>query len=81
MWVCTNCGHIFDEPRHWEERHGLSDGPFESFSGCPKCGEPYTEAKQCDCCGEFITSTYVKTYDDKRYCDNCYMVMDLGDKD
>ena len=81
MFTCTSCGHLFEEPRHWEERHGLDHGPFETFSGCPKCGEPYVEAKQCDCCGEFITGKYVKTYDDKRYCEDCYMVMDVGDED
>lgn len=81
MFVCKNCGALFEEPQYWEERHGLDHGPFETFSGCPRCSEPYVEAYKCDGCGEFITDTYVKTENDERYCSNCYMVMSLGEED
>ena len=80
MWVCTDCGHFFENPHYWEERHGFDYGPFEKFSGCPKCGEPYVEAHQCDSCGEFITNTYIKTESGERYCENCYTVIDVGDE-
>lgn len=41
----------------------------------------YAEAHECDCCGEWITGDYIKTKDGKRYCENCYTTMELGDED
>ena len=35
---CRECGEEFDEPRHYVEIHGLSHGPYESWSVCPCCG-------------------------------------------
>ena len=81
MFVCTNCGHLFDEPVCWEERHGFTYGPYETWSGCPKCHEPYVEAKICDCCGEYIDDEYIKMEDGKRYCNHCFTPMNLGDED
>ena len=81
MWVCTNCGHIFEEPDRWEERHGFDYGPFEKFSGCPECGEPYVEAHKCDECDKFIVTKYIKTASGQRICENCYNTMEIGDED
>ena len=80
MWVCTNCGHIFEEPYRWEERHGFDYGPFEKFSGCPKCGEPYAEAHKCDECDEWIWGEYIKTASGQRICENCYTTYELGEE-
>ena len=81
MWICTDCGHIFEEPDHWEERHGFDYGPFEKFSGCPECGEPYVEAHKCDECDEWIRGEYIKTTSGKRICEHCYNTMEVGDGD
>ena len=78
-YVCIECGHLFDEPKRYVETHCLDCGPYENFLGCPHCGEAYVEAHKCDCCGEYITSSYVMTDDDKRYCQDCYFVRDLAD--
>ena len=79
-FVCIDCGAIFEEPQHWEDRHGFDYGPFEEWSGCPYCGGAYAEAHECDCCGEWITGGYIKTEDEKRYCGKCYATMELGDE-
>lgn len=81
MFVCTNCGEVFEDPDCWEEGHGLDYGPFEQWSGCPACGESYVEAYKCDCCDEWITGRYIKTDNDQRICEDCYKVMDVGDED
>ena len=81
MFVCVECGHVFDQPDRWVERHGFDYGPYESFSVCPKCRGSYVEAHKCDCCDEWITGSYIKTEDGKRYCENCYVVMDLEDEE
>ena len=37
QYKCRECGHEFDEPKKWVERHGFTHGPFERWSGCPNC--------------------------------------------
>lgn len=81
MYVCLDCGTAFEESVHYVETHRLDTPPYEEWSGCPKCAGYYVEAFKCDCCGEWITGTYVKTDDGYRYCEDCYQVHDIGDED
>jgi hypothetical protein len=82
MFVCIECGGVFDEPITWEERHGLSTPPYEQLSGSPCCHGAYAEAFPCACCGEWITSErYVKTKDGDRFCEECFTLVELGDED
>ena len=81
LFVCIECGRTFEEPVYWTERHGLDAPPYERLSGCPHCQGSYTEAYECDCCNEWITTeTYVKTEDGKRYCEDCFCLFNLGDE-
>ena len=78
MFICLDCGNVFEDPKRWEETHGLDYGPYESYSGCPYCSGAYTETYCCDACGEWITGSYVEI-DDSKYCDNCFMIREIGD--
>lgn len=79
MFVCLECGNVFEEPQYWEETHGLDHGPYEAFSGCPDCAGAYVEAYECDCCGEVInTDTYVEI-EDQKYCEHCFTIKRLED--
>lgn len=81
MFVCYECKHVFSEPKIWKENRGECFGfsSYEYYSGCPHCGGAYTEAHCCDACGEWIdTDTYVEI-DDQRYCENCYVIKNLGE--
>ena len=80
MFVCIECGAIFENPKEWQETHGLDSGPYEGFSSCPYCGGNYTEAFRCDTCGDWITDGYIKIGND-RYCQDCYEFRELGDED
>ena len=84
LFVCIECQHIFDEDEvaTWKEDRGECWGSpcYEKVSGCPKCHGSYVKAYQCDSCGEWINDTYVITDDDKKYCCDCYRVVELGDK-
>ena len=80
MFVCIECGRVFEEPVSWEEKHGLDSPPYEELTGCPYCYGAYTEAYRCVCCDEFISDNYIKTEDDKRYCNNCFTHMKLGEE-
>lgn len=80
MYVCLECGEVFEELAQWEETHGFQDGLYEQFSGCPYCHSAYTKAFKCDCCEDWIQNAYIKTDDGKRYCENCYCHMELGEE-
>lgn len=80
MFVCTECGCLFDEPYYWNEYHPYGEGyAKETWSGCPDCHGNYTEAYPCDCCNEWIDSDYIKI-DGNRYCEYCYTKYKLGDE-
>ena len=81
MFVCLECGHVFEEPKSYVETHGLDSPPYENSKGCPICCGAYVEAYRCNCCEEWIDDIYIKTDDDYRYCLNCYQVLHLGDED
>lgn len=81
MFVCTNCGHVFEDPEYWEERHGFDYGPFERWSGCPNCRGSYVEAHRCDCCDEWIDGPYIMLESGERICEGCYTTYELGDED
>ena len=79
MYICKECGYIFEEPEKWQETHG-NDNPnyFEDFLGCPIClSTDYTLALPCDFCGEFIEGEYVELKDKQLACNACYIVKDL----
>jgi hypothetical protein len=80
LFACCECGSTFEEPKIWEETHGFDYGPYEKWSGCPYCGSDYAKAHQCDCCGKYITDTYIKV-EHQRYCQDCYQAYELGDED
>lgn len=80
MYFCLDCGHMFEEPEHFIDTHGLDAPPYEERDGCPECGGAYTRTYECGCCGRYIACNYVKV-DGERYCDECYRVYELGDED
>ena len=79
LYICLECGKVFEEPVYWTERHGFSYGPYEEWYGSPCCYGGYTRAYECDYCGELITDDYIKI-EDRRYCQNCYTTMTFGEE-
>lgn len=69
MFICNECGHIFDEPGTWNEYHPYGEGYVaESWSGCPHCHEGYSEAVECECCGEY----FAKEEMHNGMCEECF---------
>ena len=79
MYVCVDCGRLFDDPKSYSESHGLDSPPYEEYSGCPRCAGTYVQTFECDCCGEWITGKYVKLDDGTVACENCYMIKNIED--
>ena len=79
MYVCKECGELFEHPNEWCETHGFDYPPYEEFSECPSCGGNYEEAYRCSECGEYISGKYIMLKGGKRICDNCYSEHDTYD--
>jgi hypothetical protein len=68
MFICTDCGHVFEEPEVYAERHPYGDTyAEETFSCCPNCGGGYDEAVRCSHCDTYIAESDM--YDD--VCEKC----------
>lgn len=72
-YKCVECGHIFEkgEQAVWKERHGLSCGPYQKWSGCPICKGEYKAVSRCKRCDELVDGPYFG------YCEDC--IFDLLD--
>lgn len=79
MFICLDCGCVFDEPKHWIETHGLDSSPYEEWNGCPSCGGAYAETYKCDNCGDWINGEYVKLKNGDNFCENCYEIREVGE--
>jgi hypothetical protein len=77
MFVCLDCQHLFQDPQHYVETHGLDTPPYEHAYGCPKCGGVYVETHKCDCCGNWIVDDCIKTNNDLWFCQDCYRTIPL----
>jgi hypothetical protein len=57
MFICLECGNVFEDAKDYEERHPYGEGyASEHFSCCPYCGGDYEDAISCDECGEYFPS-------------------------
>ena len=71
MFICTQCGHLVDEPRVIRERHGSPYGYEEYYDFC-SCGGEYAPAVPCDECGEYVAEEDTYNTDDGRtICSEC----------
>ena len=73
MFICEDCGYVFEEPKTIEEHHPYGMGyATEQLAVCPHCRSyNFDEAKQCDRCGEYVAELH------DGLCDICYS--DLND--
>ena len=69
MYKCLECGHIFDEPKSWNESRGEFWGSScsETLCGCPHCEGGYEEAYLCEICEEY----FLKSELHGNVCDDC----------
>ena len=79
MYVCVNCGQLFEMPAHVTEKHGFDYPPYEEVAMCPFCGGDFVETYQCEECGEYIDGEYIQLANGECYCQNCYEVLDVRD--
>ena len=68
MYICNNCGAIFETPSIYEEHHPYGMGyATEYLAVCPHCQSyNFDEAKQCERCGELVAELH------NGLCDCCH---------
>jgi hypothetical protein len=52
MYICLNCGFVFERPGKWLQKHGLQTPPYEMLLCCPICGGDFDLAQDCAVCGK-----------------------------
>lgn len=78
MFVCLECGRLFEDPACWQETHGFDYPPYEERSGCPYCYGSYAKTYECDCCSKWIVNDHIKI-GKERYCQDCYTEVSLDE--
>lgn len=74
MFICNECGEVFEEPKVFEETHGLDTPPYEKWYLCPHCGDTgISRALECTRCGEWISEHHAMLGDGLQpLCETCY---------
>ena len=76
MYICLDCGKIFDEPTTYTEDMtpgGVFEGDsfIQHYTGCPNCEGAYEEAKECDNCTEIIAYSNGEYTKQGFWCNKC----------
>ena len=68
MFICNECGELFEEPIYIKEHHPYGDGyATEEWAVCPYCKENDLDvAERCIQCGEYFADLT------SGLCDICY---------
>ena len=72
MYICKDCGTLFNTPVEYTEKHGLDSPPYETWYGCPECSGAYTNTFECDVCNKYIIGEYAKVTNGMKICDACF---------
>ena len=74
-YKCCECGKVFDEDevQTYNEYRGECFGfpSYETFAGCPRCGEAFEEAHECKGCGKYFLSDELFGNVTEGYCADC----------
>ena len=70
MYICKNCGNVFEELDSWTESHPYGEGYADEYwSGCPYCNSTSVdEAELCEICDEYESAEDMHD----GVCDKCF---------
>lgn len=78
LYICTDCGTTFDEPKEITEKHGLETPPYEKLLVCPEClGSDYDTAVVCAGCNKEMSSVGCYYLNNKHYCNKCFLTLEI----
>lgn len=65
MYICTECGHVFEEGEERVESDCLGEchgsPSYEKYRVCPECGGDYDEAVRCEECGHYAPKSELES--------------------
>lgn len=72
MYICNECGLVFNSPKKYSEDCTPYGGPVEpgfshTYSGCPSCEGSYDEATECVRCN----NEYISIESSYPFCKGC----------
>ena len=74
MYVCKECGNVFDRPFRITECLEFFGQPCVREEFCsPCCKASYEQSQPCAICGEVICGDYIEMANGERICDSCYV--------
>ena len=74
MYVCKECGNVFDHPLRITECLEFFGRPCVREEFCfPCCKADYEPLRRCSICGENICGDYIMIVNGERICDSCYV--------
>ena len=74
MFICNDCGEVFEEPKIYYEHHPYGMGyAEEKWLACPHCGDTdIKDAVECSRCGDYIAEDDAHMDENGLYlCDMC----------
>ena len=77
MYLCLQCGGLFEIPYKYKEKHGFNNPPYEEVNCCPYCKADYIQTFKCEECGEWISSNTYYKINNNKYCDECCVKCNL----
>lgn len=60
IYVCDQCGGVFDGPYHITERHGFLEPPFEQIPVSPCCEADFSNGAECAECGRIVSEDNIE---------------------
>lgn len=82
MYVCIDCGRVFETPKQYRELIPGEPLPFDEWLGCPECAGDYVRTRSCIVCGDYIRGRYYRITGTHDYiCDNCIEEGSIEDGD
>lgn len=81
MYICIDCGFIFEEPKYYESKENPNSALFSRWDGCPRCAGAYASLLKCSVCGENIIDDYIELANHEYVCSECYAKRRLGDNE
>lgn len=86
MLYCKNCKNVFEDSdiRYiWDKSEFWGATYIDNVATCPYCRSEniknIDDHPRCSCCQEICIDNYIKTEDDRCYCEECYLTYSIND--
>ena len=86
MYYCRDCNNVIEDSdiRYiWEKSEFWGATHIDNVEICPYCKNEdiinIDNHPRCSCCQEICIDNYIKTEDNRCYCEECYLTYSIDD--